>query len=80
MKLKNNVAISESGFVFDAGTGETFSLNPVGAEIIKLMNEGKGQEEITTYFLENYDVSQGVFESAYFDFISILNQFNLVER
>ena len=38
------------------------------------------QEEITSYFLENYDVSQGVFESAYFDFISILNQFNLIER
>jgi hypothetical protein len=80
MKLKNNIAISESGFVFDAGTGETYSLNPIGADILKLMKEGKEQEEITSYFLENYDVSQGVFESAYFDFISILNQFNLIER
>ncbi|MBN1649806.1 MAG: PqqD family protein [Bacteroidales bacterium] len=80
MKIKNNIAISESGFVFDAGTGETYSLNPVGADILKLMNEGKNQEEITAYFLENYDVSQGMFESAYFDFISTLNQFNLIER
>ncbi|MCD6180747.1 MAG: PqqD family protein [Bacteroidales bacterium] len=80
MKLKNNIAISESGFVFDAGTGETYSLNPVGADILKLMNEGKTQEEIVAHFLENYDVSQGTFESAYFDFISILNQFNLIER
>lgn len=80
MKLKNNIAISESGFVFDAGTGETYSLNPVGADILKLMNEGMKQEEITAYFLKNYDVNQGVFESAYFDFISILNQFNLIDR
>ncbi|MBN2236339.1 MAG: PqqD family protein [Bacteroidales bacterium] len=80
MKLKNNIAVSESGFVFDAGTGESYSLNPVGADIIKLMNEGKSQEEILAFFLENYDVTQGIFESAYFDFISTLNQFNLVER
>lgn len=80
MKLKNNIAISESGFVFDAGTGETYSLNPVGADILKLMNEGMKQEEITAYFLENYDVNHDVFESAYFDFISILNQFNLIDR
>lgn len=79
MKLKNNIAISESGFVFDAGTGETYSLNPVGADILKLMNEGKNQEEIVDYFLEKYDVSLGVFESAYFDFISTLNQFNLID-
>ncbi len=80
MKLKNNIAISESGFVFDAGTGETYSLNPVGADILKLMNEGKKQEEIADYFLEKYDVSLGIFESAYFDFIGTLNQFNLLDK
>lgn len=80
MKLKNNIAISESGFVFDAGTGETYSLNPIGAEILKLMNENKTQEQIVAYFLENYDVNQAVFESAYFDFISTLNQFNIIDR
>lgn len=80
MKIKKNIAVSESGFVFDAGTGETYSLNPVGAEIVKLMNEGKNQDEITNYFLNHYEVSQGIFESAYFDFVSILNQYNLIER
>ncbi|HAG16564.1 MAG TPA: HPr-rel-A system PqqD family protein [Bacteroidales bacterium] len=80
MKIKKNIAVSESGFVFDAGTGETYSLNPVGVEIVKLMNEGKNQEEISNYFLSNYEVSQGIFESAYFDFVSILNQYNLIER
>jgi hypothetical protein len=80
MKLKNNIAVSESGFVFDAGTGETYSLNPIGAEIIALINKGKSQEDIIEHFLQEYEVSQGIFESAYFDFISTLNQFNLIER
>ena len=35
MKLKKNIATSESGFVFNPSTGDSFSLNTIGAEILK---------------------------------------------
>jgi len=48
MKLKKNIAISESGFVFDPNSGESYSLNPIGAEIIELLKLEKKSDEIQT--------------------------------
>ena len=36
MKIRNDLAISETGFIFDPVTGESFSLNQIGAEIFKM--------------------------------------------
>jgi hypothetical protein len=79
MKLKPNVAISENGFIFDPTTGESFSTNQEGAEIIKLIKENKNYDEIKQYFLENYDIDEITFERVFFDFISMLNYYNLLE-
>ena len=80
MKLKKNIAISENGFVFDPTTGESFSVNLIGSEIIHYIQDGKPQEEITTHIIEKYDVDKQTFERYYFDFISMLNQYNLIEH
>ena len=37
MKLKRNIAVSESGFLFDPTSGESYSLNEQGLEILNLM-------------------------------------------
>ena len=39
--LKKNIAVSESGFVFNPTSGDSFSLNTVGTEILKLMKDGR---------------------------------------
>jgi len=44
--IKGNIAVSDSGFVFDSSTGDSFSINPIGVEIIKLMKESKDEAEI----------------------------------
>ena len=49
MKLKKNIAISESGFVFDPHSGESFSVNPIGAEIIELIKREKEFNEISDF-------------------------------
>jgi hypothetical protein len=79
MKLKKNIAISESGFVFDPGTGDSYSMNPIGIEILNMLKEGKNQEEIFGYILDKYEVDQDTFENNYFDFLGMLRQFNLLE-
>lgn len=80
MKLKKNIAISENGFVFDPTTGESFSINPIGSEIIHSIRDGGSQESITTTIIEKYDVDKQTFERYYFDFISMLNQYNLIDH
>jgi PqqD family protein of HPr-rel-A system len=80
MNLKKNVAISESGFVFDPTTGDSFSLNPVGQEILELIKQGKNQNEITDLIISKYDVDQNSFERYFIDFLSTLKQMQLVEE
>ncbi|MCD4791877.1 MAG: PqqD family protein [Bacteroidales bacterium] len=80
MKVKNNIAVSESGFLFDSNTGDSFSLNETGKQIIKMLNENKAEDEIKGYFLENYDVEEGIFENNFYDFINMLRNLNLLEN
>jgi len=79
MKLKRNIAISESGFLFDPTGGESYSLNEVGLEIINLMKDKKSIQEIASIITENYEVEQGDFEKYFFDFLGMLKQFKLLE-
>jgi len=79
MRLKRKLAISENGFIFDPTTGESYSTNNEGIEIIQMLNQQKSDEEIKTYFLENYDVDEASFERSYLDFVTILRYFNLLE-
>jgi len=80
MKLKKNVATSESGFIFNPGNGDSFSVNDIGAEIITLMKEGKSQEEIIEVVTAKYDTDRSQVERDLEDFVSLLVSFNLIEK
>jgi Coenzyme PQQ synthesis protein D (PqqD) len=79
MRLKRNIAISESGFLFDPTVGESYSLNEQGQEILNLLKEKKTNEEIAQFMTENYDVASDDFEKYYFDFLGMLKQYKLLE-
>ena len=79
MKLKKNIAISESGFVFDPNSGDSFSMNPIGLEILTMLKEGKSQGDIFNFVLKKYDVDRDTLENNFYDFINTLRQFNLLE-
>ncbi|HBE42039.1 MAG TPA: HPr-rel-A system PqqD family protein [Bacteroidales bacterium] len=79
MKLKRNIAVSESGFLFDPTSGESYSLNEQGLEILNLMKEGKSTPEVNEYMTETYDISSDEFEKYYLDFMGLLRQFKLLE-
>ena len=52
MKIKKNVAISESGFVFDAGTGDSYSMNAIGKEIILMLKDNINEVDIKKKYFE----------------------------
>ncbi len=39
MKIKPSIAISENGFLFDPGSGESYTTNTVAKEIIFMMKQ-----------------------------------------
>ena len=39
MQLKDNIVITETGFVFDPDTGESFSVNPIGRELLEKLRQ-----------------------------------------
>lgn len=80
MKIKENIAISESGFVFDSNTGESYHLNATGQLMMKLMQEEKTEEEIQQEILAEYEVDADTLSLAYYDFSAMLVQFNLLEN
>lgn len=79
MKIKRNVAISDSGFVFNPANGDSFSTNPVGLEIIRMLKSGNAREEIKTFILDNYDTDEASVEKDYYDFIGLLQRNKLID-
>jgi PqqD family protein of HPr-rel-A system len=77
--IRKNIAISDSGFVFDPMSGESFSLNPVGLEIVQLIKSGRSNEEIFQIMTAKYDIEEENFERYYYDFLVTLKQLNLTE-
>jgi len=80
MKIKNNIAISENGFMFDPYTGDSYNLNTTAVEIIKLLKDGKSNKEIINYFKEKYDVDDLTLEQNIYDFIAMLNHYELTDE
>jgi hypothetical protein len=80
MKMRKNIAVSDSGFIFNPGTGDSFSTNPIGMEIIALMKEEKDIEAIKSVITEKYNVDDATFEKDYFDFLNMLQSYQLTEH
>jgi hypothetical protein len=80
MKLKSYVAVSESGVLYNASTGDSFSINPVAASIINMLKAGKVEPEIKMQLLQEYDVEAERLDADYYDFIAHLRQLNLLDK
>ena len=80
MRLKKNIALSESGFVFNPVTGDSYSANPVGRRVMELLQQGKPFEEVLESVSKEYDVEKGRLEEDLDDFIALLRQLHLTEN
>jgi hypothetical protein len=79
MNIKKNIAVSDSGMIFNPDTGETFSVNPIGASIIHDIKEGINREGLSKNIVTKYAVDPPTFEKDFDDFVSMLRNFSLFE-
>jgi hypothetical protein len=80
MRIKKNIAISDTGFVFNPTTGDSYSINQVGQEILGYLGKKKTKDDIISLMTSEYDIDAPSLEKYFFDFISMLRQFELLEE
>ena len=79
MKINKNIAVSDSGFMFNPGTGESYSLNPIGAKIIELIKSEKTYEQIMAVIMAEYETSDAICEKDLQDFLQHLEHYQIIE-
>jgi hypothetical protein len=79
MKINSKIAVSESGFVFDSSTGDAYSLNPIGIEIIEKIKKGLPDDKIKSELMEKYDVAPTLLEKSYDEFLDTLKKLFIIE-
>ena len=79
MKVNRNLAISENGFVFNPTTGDSFSVNELGAMIINEIKAGKSRNEILEFVSNDYNADKSTIEKDFNEFLQILSNHQLVE-
>jgi hypothetical protein len=80
MQIRKNIATSESGFIFNPGTGDSYSANPAAAEIINLLKEGTSPGEIKKILLGKYEVDNASLEKDWDDFMAQLREAKLLNE
>jgi hypothetical protein len=80
MLIKGNIALSENGFVFNPSTGDSFTLNKTGKEVLTLIIEGKNISQIADLLGEKYDVDRIALERYLEDFVNELGTNKLLEE
>jgi hypothetical protein len=79
MTINKKIAISETGFIFNPTTGDSFSMNPIAAEILDMLKRDIKEDEIKNALLEKYEVSKSVLQKSYDEFIDTLIKLNIIE-
>lgn len=79
MRVRKNIAVSDEGFLFNPGTGDSFSTNTIGSEIIAQLKKDKSAGEIAEEMCEKYDVDKNLFERDLDEFMSVLKEYSILE-
>ncbi|MCX6180145.1 MAG: PqqD family protein [Chlorobiales bacterium] len=73
------LAISESGLIFDPVTGSIYTSNVVGLLILGALKDGKESGEIRNLIVGQYDVDEQTAERDVNDFMNQLNSIEVIK-
>lgn len=72
------LAISDTGFVFDPRTGATFTVNETGLIVLQALREGATREKIVERLAERFDRPRDDLAEDISDFVQLLRQHALL--
>jgi PqqD family protein of HPr-rel-A system len=73
-----DIAINDTGFVFDPFTGGTFTLNATGQVIVKALRDGLSFSEIVERLQSEFDGVTTKLDEDLQDFMRTLREFGLL--
>jgi len=76
-RLKD-LAVSDSGFVFDPHTGSTFSINATGLAIVEGLKQDLGREALIALLRERFETLDEDLPRDVDEFMGLLRQQNLI--
>ena len=79
MNINKNIAISETGFIFNPSTGDSFSTNLIGKEIIQLIQMGQTIDEVVDSVQQKFTVDKSTLEKDIADFMYMLKSYNILK-
>jgi len=79
MRVRKNIAISDEGFLFNPTTGDSFSTNSIGADIVLLMKKDVLLSEVVDTICTKYDVDKTLFERDLEEYMLQLKDYSILE-
>lgn len=82
----HDIALSETGFVFDPWTGASFTVNATGLCVLEGLRDGLGRAAIAERLAERFDVRDGAAAGTQDlardvdEFVTVLRHHDLVPR
>ena len=74
-----NLAISDTGFIFDPFSGKTFTVNEIGMVIIQSLKNGEDVAFIQIKILEEFDTTIDQLDRDISDFLIQLKEQSLIQ-
>jgi len=78
MSLIKQLAVNDEGFVFNPITGESFTTNETGLFILKMLKEGKTEDQIIQQLVSEFEVSEEEAKRDFIDFVEKLRSYRLL--
>ncbi|MFB2934768.1 PqqD family protein [Aerosakkonemataceae cyanobacterium BLCC-F154] len=77
MATFQSLTINKDGFVFNANTGESYTLNSCGRLVLQLLKQGQNREEIALFISKEFGITISQAERDMADFFAQLNALGL---
>lgn len=73
-----NLAVSETGFVFDPSTGATFTVNPTGLVVLRALRDGATVARVVELLHAGFSEPSGSARDEVLDFVQLLRGHGLL--
>ena len=74
------LALSDTGFVFDPYSGSTFTVNESGLCVLQAIKEGGGRDAVLERLRERFEVGQDDLARDLEEFVHVLRQQGIVPK
>ena len=69
-----DIAISDTGFVFDPTTGQTFRLNKTALFIVRTLHSGAKLDQVTEQMVEHFKIDKPTAREDLKEFLSLIGK------